>query len=210
MQGPHFELLKAIDVLLITNQKAIIAIDGPCCGGKSTLARWLSRNLNEENNVIHLDHFFLRPHQRSDARLATPGENVDHERFIKEVLNPLKQGIEFEYRPFDCQTGEFEDPIKIPRARINIIEGAYSCHPRFSLYYNYGVFVDIDPLTQIQRIKERNGAGAIMFFEKWIPLEEAYFRRFDPRKKADFVLYMNYSCQSQTKLFNEEASNALF
>ena len=49
-----------------------------------------------------MDHFFLRPEQRTPERLRTPGENVDHERFLEEVLCPLRAGRVFWYRPFDC------------------------------------------------------------------------------------------------------------
>ena len=38
-------------------------------------------------NLIHMDDFFLRPHQRSRERLAIPGENIDHA--MQSVANSL-------------------------------------------------------------------------------------------------------------------------
>ena len=50
-----------------------------------------------------MDDFFLRPEQRTAQRLAQSGGNVDWERFQAEVLIPLRQGISFSYRPYDCR-----------------------------------------------------------------------------------------------------------
>ena len=57
----------------------IVAIDGRCASGKSTLAAYLKSAL--ACSVIHMDHFFLQPHQRTEKRLREPGGNVDYERF---------------------------------------------------------------------------------------------------------------------------------
>ena len=64
----------------------VIAIDGRCAAGKTTLA---ARLKDERNcNVIHMDHFFLQQEQRTEKRLKEPGGNVDYERFVKEVILP--------------------------------------------------------------------------------------------------------------------------
>lgn len=68
----------------------LIAIDGRCAAGKTTFAEKLSSIM--ECSVIHMDHFFLRPEQRTKERLAQAGGNVDRERFMEEVLKPLKAG----------------------------------------------------------------------------------------------------------------------
>ena len=61
------------------NQPMLIAVDGRCASGKTTLASALERETG--CNVIHMDHFFLRPEQRTKQRLEEPGGNVDYERF---------------------------------------------------------------------------------------------------------------------------------
>ena len=87
----------------------LIAIDGRCAAGKTTLAAWLQKETG--CNVIHMDHFFLRREQRSSRRLQEPGGNVDYERFLTEVMTPLCRGQAFSYRPFDCKTMAFASPI---------------------------------------------------------------------------------------------------
>ena len=71
----------------------IIAVDGRCAAGKTYLASRIKEAIN--CNVIHMDHFFLRPKQRTSERLKEPGGNVDYERFTEEVMKPLKEGKAF-------------------------------------------------------------------------------------------------------------------
>ena len=46
----------------------MIAIDGRCAAGKTTLADRLKEEF--DCSVIHMDHFFLQPKQRTKQRLA--------------------------------------------------------------------------------------------------------------------------------------------
>ena len=49
----------------------LAAIDGRCGAGKTTLAAQLQRRFGW--SVLHMDHFFLRPEQRTEERLRMPG-----------------------------------------------------------------------------------------------------------------------------------------
>ena len=60
----------------------IVAIDGCCASGKSTLGARLSETLGCP--LFHLDDFFLRPEQRTPERFAEPGGNVE-ERYCREM-----------------------------------------------------------------------------------------------------------------------------
>ena len=151
----------------------LVAIDGRCASGKSTLARALASRLDA--NLFHMDDFFLRPEQRTPQRLATPGENIDHERFLTEVLLPIRAGAPFSYRPFSCSSMSLEDPVTIHPKTVSIIEGSYSCHPLLRDHYDLRLFLTVPPEEQMRRLRERDGDYAEVFREKWIPLEEAYF-----------------------------------
>ena len=83
----YTRLVQAIEEQLQQKGRLIVAIDGRCGSGKSTLAARLERELR--CSVFHMDDFFPRPEQRTAERLSQPGENVDHERFLAEVLLPL-------------------------------------------------------------------------------------------------------------------------
>lgn len=164
----------------------VVAIDGRCASGKTTLAEHLARASGA--GVIHMDDFFLPEQLRTARRMEEAGGNVHYERFEREVLPRLKSGEAFAYRRFDCGRMEPGEAVQVGPGRLRIVEGAYSCHPRFGSYMNLRVFGDITAPEQRNRIRERNGEeGLKNFLEKWIPLEERYFAAFQIREHADFV-----------------------
>lgn len=167
--------------------RILIAIDGSCTAGKSTLAAMLAREV--DCNLFHMDDFFLRPEQRTQARLMEAGGNVDYERFYGEVLLPLKTGKSFAYRPYDCGTGNLKDPVEMTPKRINIIEGSYSCHPYFGDPYDIRVFLKISPPIRQDRIGKRPAFLRKRFLEEWIPMEQQYFEAFLIEEKADIVAF---------------------
>lgn len=168
-------------------QYILIAIDGKCASGKTTLGLYLKNNLDA--NLFHMDDFFLQKHQRTEERLAEVGGNVDYERFKEDVLNPLLEGKEIAYQRFDCSSLELQDAKRINPKRINIIEGSYSQHPYFGDVYDLKVFMEIDTESQLENIRQRNGEQKLsMFVERWIPKELAYFEKFGIKEKSDIIV----------------------
>ncbi|MGI6248238.1 MAG: uridine kinase family protein [Acutalibacteraceae bacterium] len=162
------------------------AIDGRAAAGKTSLSKLLKAVYDA--NIFHMDDFFLRPWQRTDERLNTPGGNVDHERFLEEVLIPISQRQPVEYRRYNCQRERMDETETIPYKSLNIIEGAYSMHPKLMEYYDFTVFMDISPELQKKRIRKRNSPElAERFFSEWIPLEEIYFKKLSVQSKADMI-----------------------
>ncbi len=178
-------LIKKIDMLL-KNGKAIIGIDGGSGSGKTTLASLLCEIYDA--TVFHMDDYFLTPSMRTPERLSEVGGNVDRERFENEVLIPLKQGTDVNYRKFDCKTNVLSTPVLINPKNLVIVEGSYSLHPDLIKYYDFSVFLDIDVEKQNERIKKRNGEGAKAFFEKWIPLENTYFEKTQIKDRCDMII----------------------
>ena len=165
-------LKKRIDDLLKTGDQIVIAIDGNCTAGKTTLASGLAKEY--DCNVFHMDDFFLRPEQRTPERFAEIGGNVDYERFQEEVLLPLKTGQPFSYRPFDCKSFTLANPINVTPKKLNIIEGTYSQHPYFGEAYDLKILLTVDEETQRQRILNRPAHLHKQVFEEWIPMENRY------------------------------------
>lgn len=165
----------------------LVAIDGRCGSGKTTLAATLQEQFGYP--VVHMDHFFLRPEQRTAERLQTPGGNIDHERFLAEVLRPLRETGSCVYRPYNCQTGQPDADRHIPAAPVCIIEGSYSCHPALWDRYDLRLFLSVGKEEQLRRITARSGeAAAEVFRERWIPLEETYFTAFRIAERCDLRL----------------------
>lgn len=181
-------VLNNIAQLLLTEiehqNASFLAIDGRCAAGKTSLAALLIGLC--DCNVIHMDHFFLRPEQRTMERLQQADGNVDYERFLTEVLIPLYEEQTFSYRPWDCHKQEMGEPILITPKSLTIVEGSYSCHPALKSHYDLSVFLNVDTTEQIRRIRQRNGVNGLqMFQERWIPIEEHYFRSFHIQEKCD-------------------------
>ena len=166
-----------------------MALDGRCAAGKTTLAAQLQERIG--CNVLHMDDFFLRPEQRTEGRLQQPGGNVDWERFREEVLVPLKQGLPFSYRPYDCHAQNFKRPVWVETNTVAVVEGSYSCHPELWEFYDLHIFLSVSPEEQLRRIQKRNGAAGLEAFQKkWIPLEEFYFQTFSIQKRCELCYDM--------------------
>lgn len=180
------ELNHRIDQLLREKEQVIIAIDGSCTAGKTTLAAALAAEY--DCNLFHMDDFFLRPQQRTPERFAEAGGNVDYERFREEVLEPLKTGAEFTYRTFDCSVMELAEPVEVKPQKLNIVEGTYSQHPHFEDPYDLKIFLEVSEKIRTRRILERPAFLHQRFFQQWIPMEQQYFAAFRVAEKSDLVL----------------------
>ena len=180
-------LLVRIDRLMAERERVLVAIDGGSASGKTTLGAPLQSIY--ACPVFHMDDFFLRPEQRTPERFSEPGGNVDRERFLSEVLLPLREGKAVDYRRFDCKTFTIAPPRRIEPGRLNIIEGAYAMHPDLAPYYDLSVFLAIPAEKQRERILKRNApAQTKQFFDRWIPLERRYFDALDVQDRCDLVL----------------------
>lgn len=182
---PFLPLFREMDERL-NKGRSTLAIEGGSGSGKTTLAALLQNVYGA--TVFHMDDFFLRPRQRTAERYKELGGNIDRERFLEEVLLPLKEGEPVSYRKFDCHTLSLSDPVTVIPEKLTIIEGAYSMHPLFSDFYNFSVFLDISEALQKDRIEKRNGDYAPVFFEKWIPMEKAYFAGTDIKNRCDYII----------------------
>lgn len=176
-----------IENLLKDNKTLIIAIDGRCGSGKSTLGAVLAEQF--DCNLFHMDDFFLPFEMKTSKRLAKAGENVHYERFEEEILRPLKKHKYVQYRQYICSKGDFSQPIKVEYKNLTIVEGSYSLHPSLRKYDDYKIFVTVDPKVQCERILRRNGKEKLQdFLNKWIPMEEYYFEELDIKNKCDLIL----------------------
>ena len=167
--------------------RVIVAIEGGSASGKSTLGDLL-RSVYD-CTLFHMDDFFLRPEQRTPERYAEIGGNVDRERFLEEVLMPLRAGKAVDYRRFDCKTMTVQEPICVQPSQLTVIEGAYSMHPDLAPYYDLSVFLDVDSELQRKRIEKRNSPPvAERFYREWIPLEATYFAHMRVKERCDLCV----------------------
>ena len=162
---------------------AIFALDGMCASGKTSLSNALGFVFRAP--VFHMDDFFLPAEKRTKERLSEVGGNVDRERFREEVLAPLAAGRTVSYRRFDCGTMTILPPVEIKPGRLNIVEGAYACHPELRGYYARTACLTVPPEEQLRRIRARDGEEMLERFRTmWI---ESANRRISyiERRKAN-------------------------
>lgn len=176
-----------MDGILKEKGSVRVAVDGRCGSGKSTFAGLLKEKF--DCNLFCMDDFYLPPEKRTEERYNEPGGNVDRERFLKDVLEPAAKGETVFYGVYDCSTQRINEPVKIPPKNVIITEGSYSCHPELFDFYDLHIFLTVPPKVQMERIINRNGeAEAEKFKNKWIPLEEIYFRYFKIQEKCDIIM----------------------
>lgn len=181
-----FPALLALERLSRAGRPAVAAADGRCGSGKSGLAAAARQVISCQ--VVHMDGFYLPPEHRGADWESIPAGNMDLERFSREALRPALEGRPVRYRPCVCRTGqpgEEEAPEGFP---LTLVEGSYSHHPALADAYRLKIFLTCAPEEQERRLREREGARFAAFRERWIPMEERYFRAFDVEKRADLVL----------------------
>lgn len=183
------KILKEINNLLDSSDKqtVIVAVDGCCASGKSTLAEFLKDNFI--CNVFHMDDFFLTPDMKTSQRLNEAGGNVDYERFKAEILENVAAGKDFIYNIYDCHQLSFTESCKIFHKKLNIVEGVYSMHPQLNGFYDYKIFLDVDEEKKKERILSRSNEYLLgRFINEWIPLENRYFEAFGIKENCDMVI----------------------
>lgn len=178
-------VILSITELKLTKHHLIIAIDGMCASGKTSIGEILSRYF--PSRIIHMDDFFLPYNLRTKERYDEIGGNIDYDRFKKEVIDNLDNNIC--YKPYNCKTNSFLKEKQLPLCDITIIEGSYSLHPKFGEYYDLSIFVEVSNMEQIERIKIRNGISQVTIFkDKWIKFENNYFEHFKIKERVNFII----------------------
>ena len=181
-----YVILNRIKEIRKERGRCLVAIDGNSGSGKSTLAAQLAAASGA--TLLHMDDFFLPPQLRTEARLDTPGGNIDSERFVKEIIKGLEKGRTFSYRAFSCKNSSYIEKTA-PHSTVNIFEGVYSMHPDWQAELNLKVFLQIPPEVQQDRILHRSGPEQLKkFTELWIPLENRYFEFCGIRESCDYIV----------------------
>lgn len=183
----YIEIKNDIYKLLKSKKQVLIAIDGNCCAGKTTLADMINKEY--DSNIFHMDDFFLREELKTPERLEEVGGNVDYVRFKNEVLENIIKNTEFKYQIYNCKIEALDKYVLVKPKQLNIIEGSYSMHPTLINFYDYKIFLTLDKDTQVKRVLERNGIEMLQpFVNQWIPMEDEYFSKFKIKDSADIVI----------------------
>ena len=168
-------------------QPVLIALDGRCGSGKTTLAGQLAEQF-PASIVFHTDDYYLPPDQRIPDWEKTPCANMDLARLREELLRPARAGEPVFYRAYSCREGAYQPAQELAAQPLVILEGSYSHHPLLTGYETLRVFVTCSKDEQVRRLQEREGERYANFAARWIPLEEGYFAKYQIAENADFVV----------------------
>lgn len=164
--------------------KSIIAIEGRCGSGKSTL----SELFKDKYTIIHLDDFFISIKEKSKINIQKYG-NINYKLVYENlsiIRNALNQNIaKVTIKAFSCEKQEYyEKEIKLKNKVI--LEGTYSSSLYFKEFIDKITFLSVSKETQTERIQKRELSNR--FFSEWIPLEESYFKENDIISNCDLII----------------------
>ena len=181
------ELTSTIADRLARQPAVLVALDGRCGSGKTTLAAQLTERF-PQSITVHTDDFYLPPSRRVTGWEKIPCANMDIQRLRDEVVAPARAGQAFSYQAYSCREGAYLPPRPLGPAPLVIVEGSYSHHPLLAGYETLRVFVTCSKEEQTRRLQAREGERYANFAARWIPLEEGYFAQYRIEETTDLAL----------------------
>ena len=158
-------------------KRPLVTVDGPCASGKTTFASCLAGILDAA--VVHTDDYVVPHSRKTKERLALPGGNCDAERLMREVVTPWRSSLPVLVSRYDCHADRLLPPKALPDCAVLVLEGSYCNLPEFREATDVRFFLDTAPEIRETRLRERESPESLrMFYERWIPLENAYFSAF--------------------------------
>lgn len=165
-------MLERIASLRGARSFVLVGIGGHGGAGKTTLARQI-----DGAQVVATDEFW-------------DGESFDLARVLTEVVEPLARGDAARYRAFSWPDQALEDGERVVRPEgVVVIEGVCALHQMFRDEYNLRVWVEAPRDVRLARGIARDGeASRPKWAEVWMPREDAYVARDNPRAAADLIV----------------------
>ena len=175
--APFMEAICRISRSISENERTFVTLDGPCATGKTTLAQLLAEVFDAQ--VIHTDDYVVPHAGKTKQRLSIPGGNCDWERLTGELLLPWKEGKEGIYRRYQCRLDRRSEPEAFPKKKVLILEGSYCNLPAIRELADVRLFLDASWEERLRRLRSRESQAYLQgFFDRWIPLENAYLEAY--------------------------------
>ena len=109
------ELSGLITARLKQQPTVLVALDGRCGSGKTTLSAQLAERF-PQSITLHTDDFYLPPPQRVTGWERIPCANMHLERLRAEAVAPARAGRAVCYKAYSCREG-----------RLSAAPGARAC-----------------------------------------------------------------------------------
>ena len=158
----------------------IIAIDGPAGAGKSTLAKRIKSNLQEQSGlktaIVHMDDLYEGWENALTDQLT--------KTLINQILIPVSLAKNFGYRKYNWFSGSFGDIFEEDSPEILILEGVGSGQKATRRYLDQLIWIDIDAETGLQRVLQRDGDYLENEMRVWQMRESSHFSKENTRDSA--------------------------
>lgn len=169
-----------------------IAVDGHGGSGKSSLAEFLSNELNAE--IIHTDDF---------ASWDNPTDWWPS--VIKNVFEKIEKGEKtLSYPRSKWWKDHNPEPVRNQQVtNIMLIEGVSSMRKEFAPYIGLGIFVDTPRDICLERGIQRDMSTGkskeevTKLWNDWLDEEDSYFDKDNPMQRADIIVDGTKSFEDQ-------------
>ena len=163
-------------ILALPGGVRLVAVDGHGGAGKSTFATRLAAALGGAA-VVHTDDF------------ATGELGVEWwPRLEREVIVPLSAGEAARYRRWDWEAKRLAGWHTVEPMPAVVIEGVSSARRAAGDRLAYAVWVEAPAQLRLERGLERDGQGALPFWDAWMAEEDAHFAQDGARARCDVVV----------------------
>lgn len=157
----------------------VVAIDGPGCSGKTTLAD--SLGALTDSVVLATDDFHAPPSWPIEADSPLPYRRW---RSLVASFQSLCRGAVAVIEPFDWQTRSLLPPKVIVAAPLIVVEGIASLHPDIAALAQLRVWVDCHAYTLLARVAQRDGQAIAGGWARYVAFEQEYLTQFRPWRSA--------------------------
>ena len=162
-----------------------IGVDGKGASGKTTLAERLAAAMRAADlgqpggvSVVHVDDF-----ARPDLR------GWDRDRFIAQVLEPLRRGEPAHYQRWDFEANSGAEWLGVPPGGVVIVEGVSATDVRVGVPWDLTLWVEVAADERLRRALLRDGeAMRERWLTDWIPSEDAYEADQRPQQRVDLIV----------------------
>lgn len=206
LQKTMITKLAALIGSLIPGHPVRVALDGPDCAGKTTIANRLAEVLRAEGRHViraSIDGFHNpASHRHRQGRHSPQGyydDSFDLNALINSLLIPLGPGGNRCYRSacFDFRTDTpVDSPVKkAPVEAVLLLDGVFLHRPQLLQHWDFTVFVQVTPETTLKRAVKRDAeligsveAVETIYRERYLPAQEKYAHEIRPAELANAVV----------------------
>jgi uridine kinase len=163
----------------------VVAIDGPGCCGKSSLADKLTA-LVTDAALLATDDFHLPRGTSPD-----PDSPLPYRRWKEFMVaaTELVDGRPSTFRPINWQSRTLSLEVTVHPAPLLIIEGIAALHPSLASFVDFRIWVDGQASNRMDRVRLRDGDAEVPNWHKYIAFEQKYLETYRPWTTADLWVF---------------------